>query len=286
MMSSQNLPVEQLPFLYISGMNISVASNTLLAIAPGSCRDSNDNIDIPFYFPLNGNAQYAERHNNGLIPPANPQFTNGSSYSLPLYINTAVNGVNGLDAGTLAASTNYCVYAIADSKNKLPPGGLLTLQSNAMPLIPYGYDSFRLLGFVLTDGAVHLLAASVLNAVNEKGFFLSPAVSVLSGGNAVTFTAIDLSSAIPTTTEPFVIALLAVTFIPAAAGDVAKFRPTGSSAVNNLVTITGNIAGVAQTSYIAVNCGVGSSKPEIDYEVSVSGDSLSVSVQGYYVTLS
>lgn len=250
----QNLPVENLPFLYINGMNISVASNTVIAIAPGQCRDSNDNIDIPV--------------------------------SSTQYVNSAVNGANGLDQGTLAASTNYLVFEIGDSSNKLQPAGLLTLQSNQAPLLPYGYDSFRLIGCVSTNGSTHFTSASVLNAVNYKGFFLQPAVSVLSGGNATTFTAINLSTAIPTTTDPFVIALLTVTFIPASSGDTVMFRPTGSSATSNLVTITGQTAGVAQTQNIIVNVGVGSSEPEIDYEVTVSGDAVSVSVYGYYVTLS
>jgi hypothetical protein len=283
---SQSISVETQPFLYISGMNISVASTTVIAIAPGACRDSRDNIDIQFNSTRWGNARFAEYHNNGLIPPPHPQYTNASSYMLPQYINSSVVGVNGLDAGVLAASTNYVIYAIADSTGKLQPAGLITLQSNAFPLMPLGYDSYRLIGFVTTDSSAHFLAASVLNAAFEKGYFLSPAVSVLSGGNATTFTAIDLSTPIPTTTDPFVIALLAVTFIPLAAGDVVQIRPTGSSATNNLVTITGNVAGVAQTNYISVNVGVGSSKPEIDYKVSVSGDSVSMSVQGYYVTLS
>ena len=285
-MNSQSIPVAALPFLYVSGMNISVASNTVIAVAPGQCRDSNDNIDMPYYFPLFGNAIFAEHHNNGLIPPPHPQYTNAMSYLLPLFINSAVVGVNGLDHGTLAASTNYCIYAIADSTNKLQPAGLLTLQSNAFPLIPLGYDSFRLIGFVTTDSSAHFDPTTVLNAAFEKGYYVSPPVSVLSGGNATSFTAIDLSTAIPTTSDPFVIALLAVTFIPLAAGDTVQFRPTGSTATANLVTITGNLAGVAQTNYIAVNCGVGSTKPEIDYKVTVSGDSVSVSVQGYYVTLS
>jgi len=115
---------------------------------------------------------------------------------------------------------------------------------------------------------------------------LQPAVSVLSGGNATSFTAIDLSTPIPTTTDPFVIALCTVTFIPAAVGDTVQFRPTGSTATANLPTITGIAAGVAQTQNIALNCGVGSSKPEVDYKVTVSGDAVSVSVYGYYVTLS
>lgn len=252
-MTIQNIPVEELPFLYISGMNVSVASNTVIALAPGQCRDSEDNIDIPF--------------------PA------------PYYINSADVGVGGLDSGTLAASTNYAIYAIADSSGKKQPGALLSLWSNAFPLMPLGYDSLRLIGMVSTDGSTHFTAGSVLNASSSKGFFLSPAVSVLSGGNATSFTAIDLSSAIPTTTAPFVIALGVVTFIPAAVGDVVQFRPTGSSATANLVTIVGREAGVAQTDVVSLHCGVGASKPEVDYKVTASGDAVSLSINGYYSTL-
>lgn len=237
-------------------MNISVASNTVIAIAPGQCRDVNDNLDIPFPFPL------------------------------PYFINSAVVGIGGLDTGTLAASTNYAIWVIADSSGKKPNGAILSLWSNVAPLLPYGYDSYRLLGFVSTDGSTHFTAASVLNNSFVKGYFLQPAVSVLSGGNATSFTAIDLSTPIPTTTDPFVIALATVTFIPSAVGDTVTFRPTGSTATTNLATITGLVAGVAQTQNIALHCGVGSSKPEVDYKVTVSGDAVSISIYGYYVTLS
>lgn len=250
----QNLPVQPLPFLYISGLNVSVASTTVIAIAPGQCRDSNDNIDMP--------------------------------YPAPLFLNSAVVGVNGLDQGVLAASTNYVIYLIADSSNKLQPAGLITLQSNQMPLIPLGYDSYRLIGFVTTNVSTQFTAASVKNAAFEKGYFLQPAGSELSGGNATTFTPIDLASSIPTTTAPFVIALLTVNFIPAAAGDVLQFRPTGSTATNNLPTIVGRAAGIAQTDTIAVNVGVSGGQPSIDYKVTAAGDSASVLVNGYYVTLS
>lgn len=254
-MSVQNIQAEQIPFLYISGMNLSVASTTIMAIAPGQCRDQNDNIDMVY-------------------PDA-------------LYLNSAVNGAGGLDFGVLLASTNYLIWAIADSSGKLPNSGLISLQANVAPLLPYGYDSMRLIGAVTTDSSVHFDATTVLNANYYKGFFIKPPVSVLSGGNATSFTAIDLSSAIPTTSDPFVIALATVTFIPLAAGDVATFRPTGYTGTTaNLPVITGRAAGVAQTDNIVLNCGVGSSKPEVDYKVSVSGDAASMSICGYYVTLS
>ncbi len=253
-MTIQNLPVEQLPFLYIQGLNVSVASATIMAVAPGACRDQNDNIDMQYY--------------NG-----------------PLFLNSAIVGAGGLDTGTLAAAANYNIWLIADSSNKHPNSGLISLQSNAAPLMPLGYDSMRLIGMVTTSGTA-FQSASVLNAAFYKGYFILPAVSVLSGGNATSFTAIDMSTPIPTTTDPFVIADITVTFIPSAANDLLQFRPTGSTATTNLVTITGIAAGIAQTVRLLVNVGVGSSKPEIDYKVSVSGDSATVLVNGYYVTLS
>ncbi len=267
----QNDPVYSLPYLYISGLNISVASTTVLAIAPGQARDSNDNIDMPVGFPnLQGNTVPATLFQN---------------YMPPLFVNGAVNGANGLDAGSLIATMDYAIYLIGDSRGYNPVAGILSLTSNAFPLLPLGYDSYRLIGFVQTDGSAHFVASSTnpLNAVRLRAYYLSPAVSVLSGGNATSFTAIDLSTPIPTTTARDVIAYLAVTLIPLAVGDTVQFRPTGEGTPQTagLVTITGAVAGVAQTQYVQVICGVGSSKPEIDYKVTVSGDSVSVSVVGY-----
>jgi hypothetical protein len=254
-MTIQSLPVEQIPHLYISGMNLSVASTTVMAIAPGACRDMNDNIDM--------------------------------EYPSQVLINSATTGAGGLDFGVLLASTNYLVFAIADSQNKKPSSAIISLQANVAPLLPFGYDSYRLIGTVSTDGSVHFVTTNLLNANFYKGYFLSPAVSVLSGGNQTTFTAIDLSTPIPTTTDPFVVALCTVTFIPLAVGDTVTFRPTGYTGTTaNLPVITGLVAGVAQTQNIMLNCGVGSSKPEVDYKVTVSGDAVSISVYGYYVTLS
>jgi hypothetical protein len=114
-------------------------------------------------------------------------------------------------------------------------------------------------------------------------YFNSPALSVLSGGTSTTFAAMDLTtnSAVPTTTLPNIIVTLLVVFTPAAANDYVQFRPTGSSATSGLPTIVGVTAGIAQTQYIQVIAGVGSSKPEIDYLVSSGSDSVSVSVAAW-----
>ena len=264
----QNLPIYSLPHLYISGMNISIASTRIIAIAPGQARDSNDNIDMPVGFP----------NLEGVIEPT-IQF---QGYQPGLLLNTAVTGVNGLDYGTIAASSQYAVYLIGDSRNYNPVAGVLSLTSNSLPLLPQGYDSYRLLGFVATDGSSNFVYATnkPQNMVGALTYINQPAISVLAGGNATSFTAVDLTtnSAIPTTTLQNIIVTFLVTFIPSAAGDTVQFRPTGSSATAGVPTITGTTAGIAQSQYLQVIIGVGSSKPEVDYKVSVSGDAVSLSV--------
>lgn len=250
-MSVQNIPIENLPFLYISGMNLSVASTTVMAVAPGQCRDSNDNIDIVFEDPV--------------------------------FINSAVNGANGLDNGTLAASTDYVVYAIADSSNNNLPAGLLSLASNAYPLLPFGYDSYRLLGFVTTTAATEFDAATVLNASSSKAFYVQPSTSVLAGGNAIVFTDVDLTP--PLTNDPFSIAILDYVFTPAAVGDTAQIRPFGSTSTAGLITITGQEAGIPQTGQVNAIVGIDGADAKVQYKVDAAGDSLSLSVAGYIQTL-
>lgn len=274
----QNDPIYSLPHLYINGMNISYASTTVLAIAPGQCRDMNDNIDMPISFPGYQGSPFGVAGQQGIVPPI--LFQN---YQQPLFINSAVNGANGLDQGSIAASSQYAVWVIGDSRMYKPVAGLLSLTSNSAPLLPFGYDSMRLLGFVATDGSSHFVYGTQKpqNMKYALCYYLSPAVSVLAGGSSTTFAAIDMSSAIPTTTLPNVIAFLLITFVPLAAGDILTLRPTGSSVTTRLPTISGQAAGVAQQQYLQVIAGVGSSKPEIDYKVTSASDSVSISVVGW-----
>lgn len=271
-MSIEFEPIVNLPHpLYIDGLNISMASTTVLAIAPGQARDSLDQLDLPVGYP---------NYNGGVLPA--PSFLNCPQ---PLFINSAVVGANGLDVGTLGASSFYIIYLIGDGSGFKPVAGLISLYSNQFPLLPFGYSSIRRLGFISTTAGSIFDATKILNERYSKSYFLQPSVSVLAGGNAVAFTSIDLSTAIPTTTDPFVIAYINVIFTPSAVGDVVQFRPTGSSATSGLVTIVGLQAGVTQTECVAVMSGVSAGQPKIDYKVSVAGDAVSVLVEGYSVTL-
>lgn len=267
----QNETIYALPHLYVQGLQLSAATPTaatVIAVAPGAARDSTNSIDMVVglqnYFGIDNPAQ---------------QFLN---YQPGLFINSAVNGANGLDTGTIAASTQYAVYLIGDSRNYNNTAAVLSLTSNIAPLLPSGYDSYRLIGFWATNSSSQFVYSSnkPQNIAGLLAYFNSPGVSVLSGGTATSFTAIDLTtnSAIPTTTLQNVIVTFLVNFTPLAAGDTVQFRPTGSSATGGLPTITGLVAGMAQSQYIQVIAGVGSSKPEIDYKVTSGSDAVSVSV--------
>ena len=264
----QNETIYALPRLYTQGLQLSAASTTVIALSPGAARDSTNSIDM-----VVGLQNYF-----GIDNPA-VQF---SGYQAGLFVNSAVNGVNGLDTGTIAASTQYAVYLIGDSRNYNNTAAVLSLTSNVAPLLPSGYDSYRLIGFWATDGSSHFVYAT--NKPQNIGglltYFNNPGLSVLTGGTATSFTAIDLTTnaAVPTTTLQNVIVTFLATFTPVAAGDTAQFRPTGSSATGGLPTITGIAAGIAQTQYIQVIAGVGSSKPEIDYKLTSGSDALTLTV--------
>ena len=266
MSAIQNDPIYLLPSLYIDGLNISIASTTVLGIAPGMCRDAYNTIDMEVgYQNLQGNTLPATQF-QGYIPG--------------LLINAATNGANGLDSGSLGASLQYAVYLIGDSRGYNPVAGIISLTSNPLPLMPSGYDSYRLLGFQQTGGSSTFVYAThkPQNTVNSLEYINQPPISVLSGGNATTFTAIDLTaSSAVAVSIPNVIVTLLVTFIPAAAGDVVTFRPTGQT-TGAYWTITGAAAGIAQSQYLVMYAGIGSSKTEIDYLVTSSSDAVSVSV--------
>lgn len=244
---STNIPVTNLPFLYINGLQVTVGDNTNLTISSGQCRDSTNTNDILFTTGVN--------------------------------LNAATNGVNGLDTGTFAATKTYYVYAIGSSLNEKVPASLMSLSASA-PVIPSGYDVFRQIGFAFSDDSVHFLKMFALGNDNYRQLWLDARRNVLAGGTSATFAAVDLSGAIPLMSGIGNMSIyMYYSFTPNTAGDAASIRPTGSASTT-FIDITGVVAAKAQVGQIKVVSAIGSSKPEIDYLVAASG-SLTLSVQGF-----
>jgi hypothetical protein len=191
--------------LYINGLGIAPGTTTLkVALSSGAARDSTNQDDIVL--------------------------------AADVSINFGVNGANGLDTGSIAASTFYYVYVIASSlsanpetnvqvqvspiggtsingtiltqttiatptysvSNNLQPAGLVSLSATA-PTLPIGYDMFRRVGAVLTGGGSTVLPfwqENNGNGTNRKMWYDAP-ISVLTATASATFVAQSLAVAVP-----------------------------------------------------------------------------------------
>lgn len=246
-----NSPITNLPFLYLNGFQGLVASNTTITVQPGQCRDQSNTIDIVL----------------------------GSVTTL----NTAIVGLNGLDTGTIANSTMYAQWAISSSANIAPTGVILSLATNSVPTLPFGYDSYRIVDFWLTDSSGHLLAMYTAGSGGSRYKQYDAPISVLSAGTATSYTAIDLSVAVPPT--KFGLVNILTQYTPHAAADTLKIQPTG--ATGDLYTIEGIVASVIQTNLVEIVPLIASSKPEISYKLSsaTSPAGVGMVVLGYNLSL-
>lgn len=177
---TQNDPIINFPNSYKSGLVLSLVNTapltfeaTKLAISAGACRDSNNVMDIVI----------------------GSQNVEGSLIPAPLVIDLAADGANGLDTGTIAANTMYAIYMIADSRYYLPTAAIATLSSNALPSMPRGYDSYRLIGFWATSAASILLQGYYFGNGNDMTFFYSSQEPVVVG--AVASAVVNLARFVP-----------------------------------------------------------------------------------------
>lgn len=239
------IPVVNAPDLYVDGLAVSWASNTTLSVALGRARNSTDVNDI-------------------ILDAA-------------VTINAAVNGLNGLDTGSLAASTMYAVYVVGSSLGAVDPGAMISLASSSSPLLPTNCDMYRRIGWALTDGSSHFLLFYQYGSDKTRQYYYDVGISELSGGAATSFTAIDLATSVPPIATNVIMDIL---FTPDGATEVAEFLPFGSSASNGIVRFGCGVA-AAQQGSITVPCQLGSGVPKVLYKVA-SGDTLTLLTVGYY----
>lgn len=239
-----NIPVVNAPNLYVDNLELAWASATTLTMAAGAARDSTNANDIIL--------------------------------SSAVTINAAVNGANGLDAGSLGNNTFYAVHVIGDSFGNNDAAGMLSTSATA-PVLPGGYDMFRRVGWVLTSGAAAILAFWQYGSDKTRDMYYDVGISELSGGNATAFTAINLASSVPTTAGQV---RFDIAYTPAGATNVASFIPGGSSATNGIVRFGTGVAG-AQVDSIMVPMELVASVPTVQYKVSAGGDALTLLCTGY-----
>lgn len=197
-------------------------------------------------------------------------------------ISLLASGLNGLDTGTVAASTMYAVFAIGDPSGRNPAGFLLSTSATA-PVMPAGatygtsYGEFRRIGWIKTDGSSNILAfyQEPVNDVIRLMQYDAP-IAVLTAGVATSYTAVSLAAAVPTTAGRVVIASA---LTPNAASDTASIRPTG--ATGDYIVQVGQVAAVVTRLQYELLPLIASGAMKIDYKVSTASAALTVAVQAY-----
>lgn len=242
--------------LYVSGGHCQWLTGTTLSIGAGQMRDSTNMDDI--------------------------------NLAATVTINTAVNGVNGLDVGALGASSLYAIYVIASSKagdttstNYIAPAGLLSLSFTA-PVLPFGYDMFRRVGSVRTSGASALLDFSQRGTGGSRDtYYAANIASPVVAGAATVMTAINLTGTnlVPLTANQVLITGILTS--DAGGTRTAAFASQDSSSAAGQVFMTEPASTVFTTS-LRVPCSttVGG-LVEINYLVSNAAAALAVNVAGY-----
>lgn len=256
----QNDPVITLPTLNINGLIVSndaTTPNTKVNISAGTARDSNNMMDITLG-STNANLE-------------------GSTVTAPLVVDTATVGANGIDTGTLAASKVYAVYVIADSRYYKPTAGLVSLSLTA-PQLPFGYDSFRLVGYAVTDSSVHFLKMYIAGTGNYRQFFYdSPQATAITAGAATTYTAITLTTLVPSIDNTPITVFSALT--PSAAGRGVFLQ--GANYTGDPVINLGQVTSVVLNSFNTVVSQLVSGVPKINYKVSNASDAVNIKISAF-----
>jgi len=241
------------PFLYMTGLNLTVGTTTL-TVSSGRCRDSSNEFDMVL----------------------------GASTAL----NGAVNGLNGLDTSSLAASTWYYLYLIADPNGYAPTGLILSTSASGsgivMPnsTIPGGsYSISKWLYAIVTNSSAEFVPQTVFsNANGEKVHFYTSGVKVLTDGGSTGGADIDLSPAVPPINP--ILYKINTNFTADTAGDKFLIYPKGATTTVP-PTGSGVVAAKEQWAQSEVQAAVVSSKAQSTYKTDSASDKLTVYVDAY-----
>jgi len=237
-------------------------------------------IQSPNLYAVNGQIAYV---GNTTFTVAAGQFRNSTNVAdifidASVTVNSAVNGVNGLDTGSLAASTWYYVYAIGDSTLQNAGAAMMSASATA-PTMPARYDVWRRIGALLTDGSVHLLKFYYVGNGNARKLYWDSVISVLAGGTSQTLALVDCSAAVPPIVGTDMV--LNLGFAPATANDTMAIAPVGSTATT-LAVLSGSVASKVNNmqASMPVNA-LSSSVAKFQYINSAASGSAAASVVGF-----
>jgi hypothetical protein len=260
-------PIVNQPTLYIRDMKVSnnaTTPNTQLDVSAGICRDSTNTFDINL-----GN--YNGQNNSGT---ANAVTT----------INAATTGLNALDTGVLVLSTVYKVFVVADAVSGNKTGLMLSTASAATgPLLPFGYNIFRHIGYAVTDASVHFLLFWQTGNQNARRFtFDAPQATAVTAGTSATYAAIALTKWVPAADNLPI--LFSVNWTANGAADTFNMQG-GNSTGDQFLAIAPVAGGTAHTVvWPTVLSQLVAGVPTSNYKVSaVGGVAINVAAFDFYI---
>lgn len=248
-MTQINIPVVNAGYLTVQGLELSVASTTTLGMAAGQARNSSNVNDIVL--------------------------------SSAVVINAATNGLNGLDTGSLANATLYSIYVVGDSSGNNDSGAVVSTSATG-PLMPVGYDMYRLIGYARTDGSAHFLAGYWSGSRNQRLFVYDvPIATAVTAGASATYAAVTLTTFVPAIAN--VPVLIESNWTANAAADTLAYQPFNG--VGDQVKYIAPVAGATAHTIVRdyVQAQLDSGAPKINYKVSAAA--VAVNVAGYQYSI-
>jgi hypothetical protein len=196
-----------------------------------------------------------------------------------LTVDLTVSGEGGLDTGTEASDTWYAVLVIDDTTEGNSPKGLLSLSATS-PTLPSGYDVFRRIGWIRNNPSGNIMEFFQSGSGNTRTVkFLEtrPNLQVLNSGSATTWTSVDLSGLVPSTSCYVFLNVAFRTGASGAASNLLDLRKKG--AVNQVIKIS---AGVVSSSNMHTYMDMTTdSSQNIEYRVSNSNNRSGIHVLGW-----
>lgn len=268
MANPTNEPIVNQPALYLNGFQISndaTTPNTILDIAAGQCRDSTNVYDI----------------NVGNFLNANPNLTANTATK----INFGVNGVNGLDTGSIAASKIYYIYAIMDVANFKTPACIASLALPSVgPLMPANYGAYRWIGCCTTDASSHILLGywPANNSQDRWFYYDAPQATAVTAGASNTYAAVTLDAFVPSINN--IVVNIQSNFNANAAADTLKMQPLNGTgdAITVIAQVAGATAHIQSNSLVVAQL---SATPHIQINYKVSAGNVAINVYGYQYLL-
>lgn len=255
-MADPNIPILNAGVKYVNGCILQWQSNTTMVLYSGEARDNSDTNDIII--------------TNSVETPIDVGIT----------ISTLFVGPNGLDAATILPDKNYYIYAVGDSTGNNVAAGLIS-GDFIFPKLPVGYDIFRRVGCMRTDGSANILRWFQYGRAQDRTYYHDAPISVLTGGSDTTFTEVDLIFGMPrfyapgtSSITPTSEALLSISYTPASATNTLEFG-SSASASTSLSIFGAGVAALQKTMMI-----VPTFNTKIYYKV-IAGDSVDISVAGF-----